>query len=212
MNNIKLNYLLNNNYKDLINKDIYELVILDIMNLSKIVFPGTYRHIDIQSNGESDFVSIDNGELLDAKIIFPKKQCENLSLNNLEYFYKTIIMETNDIFDAIMTQNNNISSTILYKEIKSAFDKIINNENIIIFIPFQFTLELENSLSSKLGSDIFTQITSSLKKKKARFFEEHKIYFIYPNIENKIILKNITTREFEYLKSDLLAKYIYVEF
>lgn len=211
MNSIKINYIIQDNYKDLINKDIYETVVLKIMNKSSIVFPEKYKHIDEQSNGESDFISINSGELIDAKTIFPKKQCESLSFGNLNDFYEMIIMETNDVFEALMNKKDDLNSTMLYKEIINAFCKIKPKENIIVFIPFPFTLEFEGSISSLLASDIFSQIIFDIKKNNINFFKEHKIYFIYPNLENKIILKNLTTGKVEYLKSNLISKYIYIK-
>jgi hypothetical protein len=124
MNSIKINYIIQDNYKDLINKDIYETVVLKIMNKSNIVFPEKYKHIDEQSNGESDFISINSGELIDAKTIFPKKQCESLSFGNLNDFYEMIITETNDVFEALMNKKDDLNSTMLYKEIINAFCKI----------------------------------------------------------------------------------------
>ena len=94
------------------------------IKMSNIVFPGMYKHIDKQSNGESDFEEIQKGELLDAKTIFPKKQCEKLSLDKLEDFYKMICNETNDIFDVIIIKKGNLNSTILYKEIVTALKKL----------------------------------------------------------------------------------------
>lgn len=211
MNSIKIDYIIKDNYKDLIQKEIYENIILDIINKSKIVFPQNYKHIDKQDNGESDFESILTGERIDAKTIFPQTQCRNLSLGNLEDFYKMICEETNDIFEAIM-HDNDISSTILYKQIIEAFKKISSNEHIILFIPFPFTLEFEKSLTSRFASDIFSQMIFKMKKEDPSFFNKHKIYFIYPNLENKIVLKNIWTGEIEYLKSDYISRYIYVRY
>ncbi len=211
MNSIKINYIIHNNYKDLINKNIYEKVLLEIMNESNIVFPEHYKHIDEQSNGESDFISIDSGELIDAKIIFPKKQCEKLSRNDLNDFYEMIVMETNDVYDALIKKKDTLNSTILYKEIFNAFNKIKAKENVIIFIPFPFTLEFERSLSSLFSGDIFSQIIYEIRRKKSCYFQEHCVYFIYPNLENKIILKNLSTSKTEYLKSNHLSKYIFIK-
>ena len=211
MNNIKIDYIISDNYKDLINKNAYESIILKIMNDSKVVFRGLFKHNEIQSNNESDFESLLNGELIDAKTIFPQQQCQNLSLGRLEDFYKMICMETNDIFDAIINSKD-LTTTILYKQIIGAFEKIDLNENVILFIPFPFTLELEDSISSRLSSDIFSQIIFRMKQSYYSFFENHIIYFIYPNLENKIILKNVRTGDIEYLNSDIISKYIFVKY
>ena len=210
MNSIKIDYIISDNYRDLINKDIYENIILKIMNESNVVFNGLFKHNEKQSNGESDFESLLNGELIDAKTIFPQQQCENLSLGKIEDFYKMICVETNDIFEVIMN-NKDLSSTILYKQITEAFEKINTKENIIVFIPFPFTLELEDLLSSRFSSDIFSQIVFKMKNA-ISFFNNHIVYFIYPNLENKIILKNISTGDIEYLNSNIISKYIFVKY
>ncbi|MEE3343480.1 MAG: hypothetical protein VZS44_05270 [Bacilli bacterium] len=212
MNSIKLNYIIHKDYKDLINKNIYENIILDIMNESDVVFPGKYKHINEQSNGESDFISMDDMELLEAKTIFPRKQCESLSLGDLKEFYEIIVSETNDVFESLMNKKDNLNSTMLYKELVKAFKKIKPKENAIIFIPFPFTLEIEESLSSLFASDIFSQIIFEIKKENANFFREHNVYLIYPNLENKIILKSLTTGKVEYLKGNQISNYIYVEY
>lgn len=211
MDSFKIKYIINDNYKELINKKIYEIVLLKIISISNIVFPGVYEHIDEQSHGESDFIEIQNREFIDAKIIFPQKQCEYLSLDDLENFFRIICRETNDAFKSIMYDRESFNSTILYKEIVFTLKKIKKNENLIIFIPFPFTLEFENSISGKLGSDIFSQIIFDLREENSNFFKEHNVYIIYPNFENKIILKNLTTEEIEYQKNNIISDYIYVE-
>lgn len=66
---IKYKVLLKEKFKDLLDKKIYEKIILKIMNDSKIVFPEKYKYIEEQSNNESDFLSSSNREI-DAKILF----------------------------------------------------------------------------------------------------------------------------------------------
>ncbi len=201
--------IIENNYKNLINKNYYEAEIYEIMNLSKKVFPDKYKHIKNQSHGESDFINEVTGELIDAKTIFPTKQCEKLSLNQIKEFINDIVKETNEVFNVIMGKDiNTICNTILYKGILNALKNIKKQENVIVFIPFAFTLEMEASLSSKLGSDMFTQIMRVMEKEMSDLFNNRIIYFIYPNIENKVIVKNYTRNICEYIDTDILSKYI----
>lgn len=213
INRTKFNMILSNDYKKLIQKETYEIIILKIMNSSQIVFNEEYEHIDKQSNGESDFVSMPSRELIDAKTIFLEEQCEKLSLDDIKAFLNDIVKESNDIFYSIMNKSGlDINSTILYTQISRALAKSNSNENIIIFIPFPFTLEIEDCIISKLNSDIFSQIMFKMKRENKNYFDNHKVYFIYPNIENKIIIKNVNDGITEYLSSDIIAKYIYTKF
>ena len=203
--------IIKNNYKNLINDKYYEKVLCEIMNKSKLVFPNKYINIEKnkQSNGESDFIDLVTKEKIDAKTIFPSDQCENLSLNNIEAFLEQIKMETNEIYDDIMNNNiGNIENSIIYNGIKKSFDKIDDGENLLIFIPFPFTTEIKKSLSSILGSNIFLIIMKLLAKEKADFFKKHTIYFIYPNYENKIVLRNYSEGILEYIDVNILSQYI----
>ena len=206
--------ILNNNYKDLINNKIYEPIILEIINSSEEIFGEKYEYInnDKQSNGESDYISLINRKKLDAKTIFPSSQCENLSLNQIKDFMNTIMLETTDIFDSMMNNNEqDLDSTILYKEFKKALENIKADENIVVFIPYPFTMEKEGTLSSIMCSDIFTQIILKFQEKNSEYLTKHEVYLIYPNIENKIIIKNINNWKTKYLISNLLSKYIFIE-
>ena len=214
MNIINQKIILNNNYKDLIKKKTYEPILLEIINSSGEIFGEKYKHIDNdkQSNGESDYISVTSGKRLDAKTIFPSSQCEHLSLNQINIFMETTMLESTDTFDSFMNDSGkNLDSTILYKEIENALGKIDDEENVVIFIPYPFTMEEEGALSSILCSDIFTQIIIRIKQKNSEYFKKHEVYFIYPNIENKIIIKDMNNWKTKYLKSDILSKYIYVE-
>lgn len=210
---IKFKSIIHDEYVNLLNKDIYEKVLLDIMNKSKIVFEKQYIHQESQSNGESDYKTEDDTEFIDAKILFYNEQCIALKQGKIYEFLDKIACEINELYDLIMNGNyTSIKETILYKEINERFNKIKENEDVILFIPFDFTNELEKSLTSYFWSDIFSYTLSHLKKDRKDFFEKHKIYLVYPNIENKIVLKSIKNNEkkIEFLKTNILKKYIEV--
>ena len=67
--------------KDLIQlfRKEYEKFVLEIMNSSKVVFPGRYKQVFEQSNGECDFIEEKTGKKFDAKLPFRKGQVELLT-------------------------------------------------------------------------------------------------------------------------------------
>lgn len=194
-------------YVDLLNKDIYELFLLDIMNKSEIVFEKQYIHQKDQPNGESDYKTYDETEFIDAKILFYNEQCIALKQDKIYEFLDKIACEINELYDLIMKGNyTSIKETILYKEINERFNKIKENEDVILFIPFYFTNEEEYAFTDYAFVDIFSHTLYQLKEDRKEFFEKHKIYLVYPNIENKIILKSIKDDEekIEFLKTNIL--------
>lgn len=205
--------LIYDKYKELLKKDIYEPIILEIMNHSTIVFPKKYMQIKEQSNNESDFVS-DSNEMFDAKILFYKKQCEALAVNkdNLTSFMNGIKNETYDISNAI--ENGDIKAVrecIFYKGMKKEIEKAKDGENIILFLPYAFTLEFKDSLSSLFSSDIFSYIYRALIKDYPELYRNNCIYMIYINFLNEIVIKNLSKNIIEFLELDVLNNYISFE-
>lgn len=122
MPKFKAFYHIKENYKELLDKNIYELLLCEIMNESKIVFPDKYKQIPEQSNGESDFVS-DSGEFLDAKLLFYSQQALNIKKHNIDNFMKSIQTEQNEVYDTII-QEKNVSDNLLFVEIKKRLEKM----------------------------------------------------------------------------------------
>ena len=208
-NRLKSKIIIYDNYKELLSKDIYEPIIENIMNLSKKIFPEKYQLIKNQSHGESDYMST-SGKLYDSKILFYEEQCESLAINEgeLSSFIEAIQKETEDIYNAIMNKSREeVKECIFYKEMIKEINKANYGENIILFLPYAFTLELEESISSHLSSDIFSYIFNILIKE-IDILQDNEIFMIYPNYENKIIVKNLNTKEIEFIETDLLNKYI----
>ncbi len=44
-NELKCNYIFSNKYKDLLNKNINQKIVLDIINSSHVVFPDSYKKL-----------------------------------------------------------------------------------------------------------------------------------------------------------------------
>lgn len=202
--------LIYDKYKDLLKKDIYEPIILEIMNQSTIVFPEKYEQIKEQSNNESDFISNSN-DMFDAKILFYKKQCEALAVNkdNLTSFMNGIKNETYDISNAI--ENGDIKAVrecIFYKEMKKEIEKAKDGENIILFLPYAFSLEFKDSITASFTSNIFSYIYRVLKKDYPELYRNNCIYMIYINFLNEIIIKNLSKNIIEFLELDVFNNYI----
>lgn len=208
MPKFKAFYHIKENYKELLDKNIYELLLCEIMNESKIVFPDKYKQILEQSNGESDFVS-DGGEFLDAKLLFYSQQALNIKKHDIDNFMKSIQTEQNEVYDTIV-QEKNVSDNLLFVEIKKRLEKMKKNENLIIFLPFDVTGEVENSFFSYCQSDIFSYIIDEMRREFPLLVNNHIIYMICPNVENKIVLKcyNKSDYKIEFLHTDKLRKYI----
>jgi len=206
---MKSKIIIYDNYKDLLSKDIYEPIILSIMNQSKKIFPEDYKIIKNQSHGESDYIST-TGKLYDSKILFYEEQCESLAINEdqLSSFIEAIQKETEDIYNAIISKSiEEVKECIFYKEMVKEINKANYGENIILFLPYAFTLELEDNINSYLSSDIFSYIFNVLVKE-IDILQDNEIFMIYPNYENKIIVKNLNTKEIEFITSNLINKYI----
>lgn len=200
-------------YKELLNKKVYEPIILNIMNSSTLIFPENYKLIREQSKGESDFISDSKG-LFDAKILFYEKQCESLAMNkdNLTGFMNAVQRETGDISDGIQNSDiNAVRNCIFYKEMMKELEKAKNGENIILFLPYAFTLEFSGSLASFMSSDVFSYIYSILIKDHPELYRNNQAYMIYINFFNEIVLKNLSTKQIEFICLDVFYKYIYFE-
>lgn len=206
---MKSKIIIYDNYKDLLSKDIYEPIIQKIMNQSKYIFPEEYTLIKNQSHGESDYMSA-SGKLFDSKILFYEEQCESLAINEgeLSSFIEAIQKETEDIYNAIVSKSvEEVKECIFYKEMLKEINKANYGENIILFLPYAFTLELDKNIENHSSSDIFSYIFDTLLKE-IDILQDNEIFMIYPNYENKIIIKNLNTKEIEFITSDLINKYI----
>ena len=65
--------VLSEKLKTFIQSGNYESYVLELMNLSKIVFPAQYERNPIQSAGECDFFDVKTHEKYEAKLPFDKK-------------------------------------------------------------------------------------------------------------------------------------------
>ena len=167
---------ISNHYPKIRKKEVYEPIILAIMNDSKVVFSSKYKHIDIQDNSEPDFIDIYNNYVYDAKLLFPNEVCIALSKWNISDFANGIQESTNIDF------KNQIKKTELYRLIKDRTDKLKDSEFGILFLPFPILMCTRDSIFNQLCVD---QIDLCIKELNLN----DKIYFIGLNIYGEIVCK-----------------------
>ena len=196
----------------------YEKYVLDMMNLSKKVFPGEYREIVKQSNGEADYYEIVSNKIFDAKLPFNQAQIELLTDGEKHkpnvLMWLSILYEESTHMDIQAIRNNeydikqNKLYSIMYDAIK---DEMKNDENIVFFIPFPIGHVLDGALSET--SDCLDEIYEALKKEKElNYLLNRDIYLICPTgiSSDSFILRNIGGRireKIEYTELEEFFKY-----
>ncbi len=209
-NNLVFDCVIYDEYKDLLKKKVYEPIILRIMNESSIIFKSKYKYIENQAHNESDFVSLNN-VFYDAKILFYERQCQALAINkdNLYTFINELQKEINEIYEIIKSgEIIRLRDSIFYREMVSRISKANMSENIILFIPFACTLEISDDLELLLKADIFTYLFKVILEYEKDIIRNNNIYIIYPNLENYIIIKDLTHDRLEFIMDDVFSRYI----
>lgn len=90
------------------------------------------------------------------------------------------------------------------KRIKKAEEK----ENIILFMPFACTMEVSDRCDTLFGNDIFMNIFRCLKEEEFSLVEGHNIYIIYPNVENRVIIKRLNDGVMEFINDCVFSNYV----
>ncbi len=209
-NNLVFDCVIYDEYKDLLKKKVYEPIILRILNESSIIFKSKYKYIENQAHNESDFVSLNN-VFYDAKILFYERQCQALAINkdNLYTFINELQKEINEIYEIIKSgEIIRLRNSIFYREMVSRISKANMSENIILFIPFACTLEISDDLELLLKADIFTYLFKVILEYEKDIIKNNNIYIIYPNLENYIIIKDLTHDRLEFIMDDVFSRYI----
>lgn len=218
---LKVRYLITKKYKKILKSINYEQIILKIMNDSRTIFPSEYKHIKDQSNGESDFQDIEGLNYFDAKILFENEICQAIAKNEIYEWFEKIIDNINAEFSLIINYKYNekfmqeVAKTSLYKNVKQRLLKIKPNENCILFIPFPLTLEFENSDMVNLISTNYHHVIKGIFYNEPELIKGKEIYAIYPNHENKIIIRKLFTGtkmafDIEFLENNYFHEYIQV--
>lgn len=198
---IKSKESLDIDYKKIRKKEVYEPIILNIMNDSSLCFPSKYEHKEKQNHGEPDFVDIKSGEKFDAKLLFASQLCKALNEEKIDNF-------TNDLIDFISIdfptyREKGPKVFELYKEMKNRIESLEDDETGILFFPFPVLMCTRGSIFSDLCSDQFDWCFREIGVNK-------KVFFIGLNIYGQVVCKQLggygrteylTNRYFENLVS-----------
>ena len=198
--------------KKLMQRGAYESVLYDLMNVSSLVFPGHYKHIKKQSNGECDFIEINDETKYDAKLVITTQLGKNFLSRNgsVNNYIQEMHKEAIEFSDHFQTERKKIEEFTLYKVITENIEKTQEDENVILFIPYPIVPDAEN-FPLKGAKDFLTFIYQSLVSNKK--VGSRKIYVIYLAYDGKTVLRNMGTGEREYVDCPKLNEYItYLDF
>ncbi|MBQ3515605.1 MAG: hypothetical protein IJA29_00120 [Lachnospiraceae bacterium] len=192
----------------------YEKAILDLMNASSRVFPSIYKHNDMQSRGECDFVSCEetgnNCSKYDVKLPFNKKEGELICSKKGDFLqWINYMLEEVNEFNNCMIKNRgiyNVNELQLYKTIDKRLKTIEKDENVIFFFPFPIVFDDEHAVFMQFAADILSAIYDQLLKEGK--VGQRRIYAIYPSMGQKIVLRCLNTYVREYLTSAEISKHI----
>ncbi len=210
---IKREFTFSENVIEVFNKKIYEDVVFSIMNASKTVFPNNYKKVEEQSNGECDFIDITDGSKFDAKLPFEQEQIEMLTNGKrhkpyIEKWIRELLNEATEYQPVdIRLGTFDITSTKLYKIMKSQILKDKVDENIIFFFPFPIVMSIPDDLITLLATDFLRAIFNQIKKELD--FTERNIYTIYPSSERSVYaVRNLGKNNIDFVRCAAIDKYI----
>lgn len=169
-------------YKKIRKKEIYEPIILDIMNDSSFCFPSSYEHKEKQDCGEPDFIDIRSGEKFDAKLLFESQLCKALNEDRIDDFIKKL-MDFIGV-DFTVQREKGPKELELYKEMKNRIKSLEYDETGILFFPFPLLMYTSESIFSDLFSDQFDWCFREMKV-------DNKVYFIGLNIYGQVVCKQL---------------------
>ena len=204
--------VLSEKLKSFIQSGNYESYVLELMNQSKIVFPGRYERNPIQSAGESDFFDVETHEKYEAKLPFDKKEGELICRrdSSLKKWLEFMMDEEAEFGEKIIENRGKykITDLQLYRTLEKRLNDVQQDENAIILFPCPITLDIEpvEGCLNLLGmtSDILSSIFSQLVRNNV--VGKRNVYAIYPSMDEKIVLRCLNTCSREYLVFDRLKE------
>ncbi|MDE5763405.1 MAG: hypothetical protein K2I00_00345 [Ruminococcus sp.] len=198
----------------LFQKDKYENLVLSIMNSSTIVFPEEYDGVKEQAHGECDYIGKTSKAKFDAKLPFLSQQIALLTDGKkhgpqIQKWLEEMYTETIE-FQPLRFREDpayTVKSTRLFKIIENAILRDKDDENIIFFVPFPVVPTFHDPIFLDKTSNFLTKIFDVLKEEFD--FSQRTVYVIHPSSEKNIMaLRNLNTREIEYLECGALEQYI----
>lgn len=214
---IKHAFSVSNDFIELFNKKNYESFVLDLMNLSKTIFPNSYSMVEDQSAGQCDYTDTVTNAKFDAKLPFLQEQVYLLR-NRREHApeIKKWIEEMRDEaaqFDPFSLRDNphHTENTKLYKIMRDQILRDKADENIVFFLPYPISLAFKDSVYLQIASDYISLIFETLKTEID--LKDRCIYTIYPSSEkNQFVLRYSSNSYYkEYVDYDKMEKFFSYE-
>lgn len=203
-----VNSVVNDKFKKLMKSGNCEKIVLNFMNLSKVIFPGSYIHIENQSHGECDIIEKSTGEKFDVKLPLTKKQGENIGkrMGNVSMLAKELHAEAVEFSQCYEGKTlKEIKELKLYQIMASLLNRTKEDENVIFFIPYPIVFDFEHFPligASDLLKKVYKELCANLS------IDNKKVFAIYISFDKKVVLRNLITDEREYISSPDIEEYV----
>lgn len=209
------------NIVELFRNKQYEKYVLEIMNLSRSVFPGNYIKVTETGHGEPDYICEETQLVFDAKLPFKSKQVEMLTSGKkhpplIEKWINETREEASHLnIESLRNHEYNVRDNKLYEIM---LDKILgekkNDENIIFFFPFLIGHCFDGFFIGDT-SDCLDVIYESLKKEECLdYLANREVYAICPDAlgVESFVLRNLSKRQRETVSYSGMSDYFIYRF
>ena len=201
-------------FKQLIQRGRYEKPIVDLMNASTKLFPNQYKHNEIQSAGECDFLDLVTGKKYDAKLLITTQQGQWIGSRDdqILQWLNSMIEEGKEFSLKMIThpEEHDVRTLTLYKLMKDRLESDKCDEHLIFFLPFPVTNDSSIGFYRQFAADIFSAIYGALEQD--HVLKEREIYIILPTTDEKIVIRNLRTGVREYFPRETVNPYIRFDF
>ena len=196
-------------FRDLFKRQKYEEYVFTIISRSKRIFKDVkFYKIESQSAGEPDYLD-QFGNKYDAKLLFNTEQGRLIGekKNDLKEWVYSMIEECSQFGELINKRNQNlIVGTELYKIMRNMVYSLTPDENGIFFIPYPVSLDVSSSIFLQFATDYLQAVYNRLEEEK--IIGEHKIFFIYPSMEESVYVLRDNDFHREYISVPELDSFI----
>lgn len=200
---------LSDDLREFVQSGRYEKYILELMNRSKVIFPGQYLRNENQSCNQCDFYEVETLEKFEAKLPFDKKEGKLICSNqgSFQAWLEFMMDEEAEFSEKIILERgkHSVADLRLYKTMEKRLLTVEQDENPVILFPYPITLDMEGDGGLNLlhfCSDILSAIFNELKKNGV--VGNRKVFVIYPSADQKLVLRCMNTNQREYLSPEAL--------
>ncbi len=188
---IKASFKITDKFRDLIKRQKYEEYVLLILNRSRIIMGDKrFERKKDQSHGECDYED-DYGNKYDAKLLIHETQGRLLGerKNEIEKYLNDIQKEEEVFYNYIAEENlDNIHDIRLSQVMYERLLSLNSDENAVFFMPFPMVSDFEVSYTMSGTMDYIDVSFTELEDDK--LVKEREIYFIYPSMDGKWVLRD----------------------